>query len=400
MRETAGIVDADLLAPGHHKFPNLASMKLSAWEKERGNDVRLVLDWAEALNSRLDRIYVSKVFTATPVPDWVYSDPRVSLGGTGFFFDKAPPLPDEIEHHMPDYHLYDEWVERQRNSGISRTELVYYTDFSIGFLTRGCIRQCKFCVNQNLKRCVRHSPVSEFFDPDRKYLCFLDDNFFACPDWREIIAEVKATGRRFRFKQGLDERLLNTDEKVNEVSSWKHYKELLFAFDNLADRDVVVSVLERFQRLHPEKLQRIRCFVLVGFDRNGKYDDDFWLQDIRDMLERIRILGSYKVIPYIMRFEKVYESPYKSFYGEIAKYCNVVQYFKGQSIANCLLNLSMGEHSREYWGRPDLYLKDGRNKRMPWRHLDWFAAEHPEIVEEYFHCIGWGWEPQETWPTG
>ena len=34
---------------------------------------------------------------------------KVSFGGTGFFFDKAPDLDPKIEHHMPDYHLYDKW---------------------------------------------------------------------------------------------------------------------------------------------------------------------------------------------------------------------------------------------------------------------------------------------------
>ena len=36
--------------------------------------------------------------------------PNVEYGGTGFFYDKAPPLPMEIEHIMPDYHLYDDIV--------------------------------------------------------------------------------------------------------------------------------------------------------------------------------------------------------------------------------------------------------------------------------------------------
>ena len=55
-------------------------------------------------------------------------------GGTGYFFDKAPALPDEIEHHMPDYHLYDEWANG--NSGTA-----FYHDYSIGYLTRGVFQE-------------------------------------------------------------------------------------------------------------------------------------------------------------------------------------------------------------------------------------------------------------------
>ncbi len=39
------IVDGDLIERKKHRFPNLASMKISAWEKEQGNDVELVTEW-------------------------------------------------------------------------------------------------------------------------------------------------------------------------------------------------------------------------------------------------------------------------------------------------------------------------------------------------------------------
>ena len=45
-------------------------------------------------------------------PEWMQELKKVSHREftTGFYFDKAPNLPDEIEHCMPDYHLYDEWI--------------------------------------------------------------------------------------------------------------------------------------------------------------------------------------------------------------------------------------------------------------------------------------------------
>ena len=58
-------------------------------------------------------IYISKVFTDTPVPKGLKETKKIHLGGTGFYFDKAPDLPYEIEHHMPDYHLYDSWIESE-----------------------------------------------------------------------------------------------------------------------------------------------------------------------------------------------------------------------------------------------------------------------------------------------
>ena len=109
---------------------------------------------------------------------------------------------------MPDYHLYDEWVKEQIDKGGKAKDFQYYTDYSIGFLTRGCFRQCSFCVNQNYKRVEKHSPLSEFYDESRKKICLLDDNFLGCSNWEEMLKELQATGKKFQFKQGLDERIL------------------------------------------------------------------------------------------------------------------------------------------------------------------------------------------------
>lgn len=121
------------------------------------------------------------MFTDTPFPDEILKLPNVEYGGTGFFYDKAPNLPDEIEHHMPDYGLYDEYVAERKDKG---KKVSNYTDYSIGYLTRGCFRKCSFCVNQKYDRVIEHSPLSEFYDPDRKKICLLNDNFFGCPNWK------------------------------------------------------------------------------------------------------------------------------------------------------------------------------------------------------------------------
>ena len=87
-----------------------------------------------------------------------------------------------------------------------------YTDYSIGFTTRGCFRKCPFCVNQNYDRVFLHSPLEEFYDSSRKKICLLDDNILGCGNWRQIFKELIATNKPFKYKQGMDERLL-TDEK-------------------------------------------------------------------------------------------------------------------------------------------------------------------------------------------
>ena len=183
------IIDADLIGRSKHRFPNLACMKISGYYKELGHSVELKLDYLELF--KYDKVFISKVFTDTEIDDNILILDNVEYGGTGFFYVKAPKLPYDIEHHMPDYHLYDSWVEEQLKNGGKAKDYKYYTDYSIGFLTRGCFRQCSFCVNKNYKRVEKHSPLLEFLDESRKKICLLDDNFLGCSNWEEMLIELQ-----------------------------------------------------------------------------------------------------------------------------------------------------------------------------------------------------------------
>jgi len=50
-----GIIDADLVGRKNHRFPNLCCMKISAFHKDIGNDVKLVLDCSNL--STFDIVY-------------------------------------------------------------------------------------------------------------------------------------------------------------------------------------------------------------------------------------------------------------------------------------------------------------------------------------------------------
>lgn len=320
------VIDADLISRKRHRFPNLACMKLSGFHKERGDEVVLKLDY-DGLDD-FDRVYISAVFTSTKVPVNILMKDNVSYGGTGFFYDKATPLPEDVEHHMPDYHLYDDWVAAQITAGGKPSEYKYYTDYSIGFLTRGCFRKCAFCVNRNYDRVRIHSALPEFFDPQRPKLCFLDDNFFGCHDWHRMLGEVKATGRPFQFKQGLDERLL-TDDKCAALFSGKYDGDYIFAFDNLADAAIIERKIQ-LARKYSDAVFKFYCFT--GFDRNARWNADFWRQDIFDLLTRVEILMRNRCLPYVMRFERYADSPYRGVYITIARWCNQPSFFKKKTL--------------------------------------------------------------------
>ena len=330
-----GIIDADLIGKKKHTFPNLACMKISAWHKKQGHTVELLLDYDDIEN--YDKVFISKVFTDTPVPDGILDLPCVKYGGTGFFYDKAPPLPYEIEHIMPDYHLYDEWVKICINNGASKKSLQYYTDFSIGFATRGCFRRCSFCVNKNSKKSIRCGDISEWIDESRPYICCLDDNVFACIDWLEVFKELQATGKRFQFKQGCDERLL-TDEKCEMLfrkSKW--IGDYIFAFDNYKEKEIIIRKLELL-REYTNKMCKFYCFC--GFNHDAYiYNDAFWIKDLFELFQRVEILMQYGCLPYIMRHENYNKSPFKGMYITIARWCNQPGFYKKMSLREfCIAN--------------------------------------------------------------
>lgn len=378
-----GIIGADLIGRTKHRFPNLASEKISGYHKDIGDEVHLLTDYGPAkqlivepgAECEFDHIYISKAFTDTTVPEWTRETDNVHLGGTGFFFDKASELPYEIEHHMPDYHLYDEWIEGEVNysrrmaeeNGAPFNETSFrkkfreYDEYSIGFLTRGCFRKCGFCVNQKYDRVFAHSALEEFMDPERKKLCFLDDNFFGCSKWHEILDSVLATGKPFKFKQGLDERLL-TEEKCRVLFSSNYDGDFVFAFDNIADYQLIESKL-RIIREHTDS-KNIKFYVLVGYESTD-------YADIENAFRRIELLMRYKCLPYIMRYQNQDGRPwklskYKSMYSTMARWCNQPNFFKKMSF-------------RQFcWATNDT-LKTDSMYCSAVRALTECESEHPEI---------------------
>ena len=406
LQKEIAIIDADIIGKKKHRFPNLCSMKISAYHKSLGDNVTLKLDYNDL--EQYDKVYISKVFTDTEIPgepedksnktcenisEW-YSDneflkqPNIEFGGTGFFYDKAPPLPDEIEHIMPDYHLYDEWVNNIiASGGAKRSELKYYLDYSIGYLTRKCFRGCSNCVNRNYKTVVEASPLNEFLDNNRSKLCFLDDNFFGCHRWKELIKPVKDSGKRFQFKQGLDERLI-TEEKILDFSQWKYDNEMIFAFDYIEDKDLIVSKLELIKQTVPDWKREMKFYVFCGYDKEGKYDDSFWKNDIEHLFERIYILSKYGVKPYIMRFEKVYKSEFSSFYAAVAAWCNQPSIFNTFTFRLFCQCRGMRKNGYSIYKRNiEQYLNDIGIKGSEWRAMEMVESMYPEIAHKYYDFV-------------
>lgn len=201
--------------------------------------------------------------------------------------------------------------------------------------------------------------TEEFMDSSRKKLCFLDDNFLACREWERLLDSVLETGKRFQFRQGLNLRIMQ-ESQMKKLFSGKLDDTVLFAFDDIRDRDVIERKLDLLNRAVPVH-KRIKFYVLCGFDRAGLWKPDFWGQDIRDTLERARILMRYKCLAYIMRYEKCWQSPYRGMYITISRWCNQPAQYAKKSL-------------REFAA------EQGENSAAC-RYVQEFEKKHPELSE-------------------
>ena len=357
-RRRIGIIDADLIDHGT-RHPNLALMKISGYLKERGHSVNLVLDYSEI--DDFDFLFLSCVFSFTKVDEALLKRDNIVYGGTGIFVeDGGPDLPNAIEHHMPDYALYDPYVARQEALGRRRSSYEDYVDYSIGFTTRGCFRKCSFCVNRKYSYAFRHSAVSEFLDESRPYIYLWDDNFLAFSGWEQILDELDATGKPFQFRQGLDIRLM-TNAKAKKLAHCRYHGDFIFAFDHLEDRDAIERGLRIWRRWTS---RGTRLYVLSGYESQDE-------RDIRSVFERIRILMKYECLPYIMRYESYKQSKLRALYVTIARWCNQPQFFKKMSFREFC------EANQRYHKRPDSLC-------TAMRAMTDFESQFPDIAREYF----------------
>ena len=153
-----GLIDVD-----SHNWPNLCLMKLSAYHKARGD----LVEWWNPGN-HYDLVYKSRVFTDTYSKDTiaVTNADAVISGGTGYGIREN--LPDAVEHTRPDASLYPQ-----------------FSDTAYGFLSRGCPRNCGFCIvsGKEGRKSRKVADLSEFWDGQRE-IKLLDANLLACPDHR------------------------------------------------------------------------------------------------------------------------------------------------------------------------------------------------------------------------
>jgi len=252
------------------KMPNLALMKIAAYHKRCGDEVSFDI-------SDPDKVYISCIFEwnkAKALGIAKMFDCPVEIGGYGV---NSKMLPDVIEHIMPDYSLYD-------------------IDYSIGYLTRGCIRKCPFCRVWKTEGHFReHAQLDEFLCPSHHKVIIMDNNLLASKKAFDHLAYIKEKNLKVCFTQGLDLRLMTPEiarvlSKIDYRSLNFKAKRLYVAWDNVSEEDEIIDGLQLLIDAGI-KPYHIMCYMLTCFD--STFEEDMY------RFKRLRELG---VDPFVMHF--------------------------------------------------------------------------------------------------
>lgn len=198
-------------------------------------------------------------------PDDPYLPENAIRGGTGYRdlpIDNR--LPEEVDGMFPDYSLYPE------------------CDYAIGYLTRGCPNNCRWCVVPRKEGGIR--PYRKWQDVVRKdtdKLILMDNNILACEYGIYQLESLIGSGYRIDLNQGMDARLVN-DRIAAILANINWIRFIRFSCDQKAQIGPVRKAIE-FLEQHGVKSYRIFIYILVT-------------KDIQDAAGRVEALKSYKGI--------------------------------------------------------------------------------------------------------
>ena len=203
--------------------------------------------------------------------------------------------PPHIESIFPDYSIYP------------------HVDYAIGFLTRGCIRNCPWCIVPKKEGKIRPNQTWEQIKrQDSNRIVFMDNNVLAS-DWGiEQIEKLGQVKVYVDFNQGLDARLITPEiAKLLGKLHWIRFLRLA------CDTSAMLPVIERAVGYLKEagvKEHRLWAYALV--------------QDVEEAHKRILALDRMGVTPFAqpyIDFDGGEPTPEQKY---LARWCNNKTVFK------------------------------------------------------------------------
>lgn len=293
-----------LVEPEYKSFhPPLSLMRISTWHKRAGDKVQFIkenppVDYfgyvPHKLKKQYDVIYITSLFTYhyAQVIDCIrkyqnlYHDAEIKVGGV-----LATLLPhlikqetgitphigllDDVEECPPDYSFFPK------------------LKYSITFTTRGCPRNCKYCVVPKIEpRFLVRENWERDIAPDHEKMIFWDNNWLYSPNFPEDVEKLKEIWKPYDFNQGIDCRFF--DEEKAELLSQTKMQPLRFAFDS-PSHDRFIRGAIRIAKKHG--FSDIRVYALYNSEEDYDTPEFFY--------NRINELNKLGAAVYPMRYRPI-----------------------------------------------------------------------------------------------
>jgi hypothetical protein len=227
-------------------------LKIGAWQKSLGHECTL---HSKSLPREADEIWVSVVFTfdipaalgliktgkersntvrvggiAPTLMPWLFEDPHIGL------------VP-EAEEFCPDYGLVDK------------------QEYSIVWMSRGCVRNCDFCAVRKLEPNFTNVSDWEGCVNTRKVVAY-DNNWLAKPmsDLKGDVEKMLQGDLVVDFNQGLDCRLLT--EKKADLLAAAPIRPIRFAFDGMQENGYYQDAV---RLMHKKGKSQFITYTLYNF---------------------------------------------------------------------------------------------------------------------------------------
>jgi len=279
-----------LLVDIDSRIPNLALRKIQIYHKAdtveyvrvpfhtrprnwSSNNIKSKLKGILPYVETAARTYVSCLFKHNrPLAEEISKYKNTIIGGPGW--DILAKLPEDIDKIVP--------------------------RINMGYTTRGCNRNCEFCIIPRAEGRLRVvGDIKDFWDGKAKAVSIMDNNILQAPDhfWK-IAQQLCKHNLRVDFMQGLDIRCV--DRGVCKIlETLKFEGSLKFAFDN---PNMYGIVEEKILLMREYKIPRdLFFYVLCGF--NTTFEED---------KKRVEWLVSKGCDPYVMKHENIhFDSRYR-----------------------------------------------------------------------------------------
>jgi len=263
-------------------IPNLALKKVEKYHADRGDEIIWDMPLAKDI---ADKIYVSCIFTKNKDKCYLWEG-FAEIGGSGYSLDVE--LPSEIDAVKP--------------------------RINYGFTTRGCIRNCKFCIVPKKEGKARiEGDLLDLWDGRANQVTIMDNNILALPEQFELVCkQARENHIKLDFNQGLDHRLITP--AIAKMMANVSHTEYHLAFDHPLYKQSVEKVISLLGEVG---INRCIWYTLVGFDTTPEED-----------LMRVNFLRDNNQRAYVMRYETRY---YEPFYVGLARWVNQPHLFTGLS---------------------------------------------------------------------